>query len=148
MVILCTQYTSIWTPDSSITVLMLTYSTWFVKICCALPHRFPAWRCFTASGLPSASFFPCADWTACWKEGSLTTDPFLVQKCPQCQFWKVAAGGPCWIHHSAFLEKVEPLNKSGIFFFPATEDLCHFLNKTLKLAPGGPSHGLKRCYKQ
>lgn len=79
----------------SITVLLMTYSTLFVKmLCCALPRRFPAWRRFTDGVLPSAFFFLCAYWTVCWKEGSLATVPLLVQKCPQCKFWKVESS--CW----------------------------------------------------
>lgn len=86
------QHQSIWTPDSisQLSVLLMTVSTLFVKmLCCALPHRFPAWRYFTDDAPPRASFFLSAYWTACWKEGSLATVPLLVQECPQCQFWKV-----------------------------------------------------------
>lgn len=73
----------------NVSVLLVTYLTLFVKmLCCALPHRFPAWRHFTDDALPGA-FFLCACRIICWKEGRLATAPLLVQKCPQCQFWKV-----------------------------------------------------------
>ena len=71
-------------------VLLMTHLTLCVKIlCCALPHRFPAWRHFTDDAFPSAPFFLCAYRTVCCKEGSIAAVPLLVQKCPQCQFWKV-----------------------------------------------------------
>lgn len=73
----------------SINMLLMTYSTLFIKMCCTLPHRFPAWRYFTNGALLSSFFFLYAYRTLCWKEGSLTTVPVLVQKCSQCQFWKV-----------------------------------------------------------
>lgn len=114
----------------------------------ALLHRFVIWRHLTAWDFVSASFFLCTYWTICWEEGSLAAVPFLVQKCPWCQFWKVEDSYQMLNTLLSISRKMQQLNKCLFFsFLCAIEDLCHFLSRTPRLAHGGPSQDLKRCYR-
>lgn len=115
------KLTSILQCDSAINdILYIVKMSFYVLL-----HRFIVWRHFTAWDFLSASFVLCTH-CICWEEGSLAAVPFLVQKCPWCQFWKVEDNYQMLNTSLSISRKTQQLNKCfWILFVCLFFPFCH-----------------------